>query len=97
MVQRRNDGSENFHRNWADYEVGFGSLTGEFWYGLHALLCLTNQGQWEMCIDYTLTDGAKGYLSYSSFRVGPAYFNYQLSISGFNGIPAMIHLLLDHY
>ena len=64
VVQRRNDGSENFHRNWADYEVGFGSLTGEFWYGLHALQCLTNHGQWQLCIDYTLTDGTKGYLSY---------------------------------
>lgn len=85
VVQRRQDGSVDFNRNWVDYEHGFGSLTGEFWYGLRPLHCLTNQGQWEMRIDFTLTDGTKSCLSYSSFRVGPAFSNYQLSISGYKG------------
>ena len=49
---------------------------------------MTNQGQWELHIDYTLTDETKGYLSYSFFRIGSAASNYQLSISGFNGITA---------
>ena len=86
VVQRRQDGSVDFNRGWVEYEDGFGSLTGEFWYGLRPLHCLTDQGQWEMRIDFTLTNGTKSYLSYSSFRVGPASSNYQLSISGFNGI-----------
>ena len=86
VVQRRQDGSVNFNRGWVDYEDGFGTLTGEFWYGLRPLHCLTNQGQWEMRIDFTLTDGTKSYLAYSSFKIGPASSNYQLSISGFNGI-----------
>ena len=41
VVQRRTNDPENFHRNWNDYERGFGSLTGELWYGLCALHCLT--------------------------------------------------------
>ena len=86
VVQRRQDGSVDFNRGWVDYEDGFGSLTGEFWYGLRPLHCLTNQGQWEMRIDFTLTDGTNSYISYSSFKVGPASSNYQLSISGYNGI-----------
>ena len=86
VVQRRKDGSVDFNRSWVDYEDGFGSLTGEFWYGLRPLHCLTNQGQWEMCIDFTLTDGTNSYLSYSSFKIGPASSNYKLSISGYNGI-----------
>ena len=85
VAQRRQDGSVDFNRNWVEYEDGFGSLTGEFWYGLQPLHCLTNQGKWEMRIDFTLTDGTKSYLSYSSFRVGPASSNYQLSISGYKG------------
>ena len=86
VVQRRQDGSVDFNRGWVDYEDGFGSLTGEFWYGLRPLHCLTNQGQWELRIDFTFINGTKSYLSYSSFKVGPASFNYQLSISGFKGI-----------
>ena len=88
VVQRRQDGSVDFNRGWVDYEDGFGSLTGELWYGLQPLHCLTNQGQWEIRIDFTLTDGTKSYLSYSSFRVGPASSSYQLSISGYKGIPS---------
>ena len=86
VVQRRQDGSVDFNRGWVDYEDGFGSLTGELWYGLRPLHCLTNQGQWEMRIDFTLTNGTKSYLSYSLFKIGPASSNYRLSISGYKGI-----------
>ena len=55
-----------------DYENGFGNLYGEFWYGLSAIRQLTNRGRWEMRIDYNFTDGTKGFLSYSRFKVGPA-------------------------
>ena len=86
VVQRRQDGSVDFNRGWVEYEEGFGSLTGEFWYGLRPLHCLTNQGQWKLRIDFTFTNGTKSYLSYNNFAVGPANSQYQLSISGFTGI-----------
>ena len=86
VVQRRQDGSVDFNRGWIEYEKGFGSLTGEFWYGLHPLHCLTNQGQWQLRVDFTFTNGTKSYLSYTKFSVGPANSQYQLSISGFTGI-----------
>ena len=86
MVQRRQDGSTDFNRGWVEYEEGLGSLTGQFWYGLHPLHCLTNQGQWKLRIDFTFTNGAKSYLSYNNFAVGPANSQYQLSISGFTVI-----------
>ena len=85
VVQRRQDGSVDFNRGWVEYEEGFGSLTGEFWYGLRPLHCLTNQGQWKLRIDFTFTNGTKSYLSYNNFAVGPANSQYQLSISGFTG------------
>ena len=57
VVQRRQDGSVDFNRGWGEYEDGFGKLTGEFWYGLRALHCLTGQGGWEMRMDIRLANG----------------------------------------
>ena len=54
VVQRRQDGSVDFIRGWGEYEDGFGKLTGEFWYGLRVLHCLTGQGGWEMRMDIKL-------------------------------------------
>ena len=85
VIQRRKDGSENFHRFWWEYEMGFGSLTGEFWFGLNALHCLTSQGQWELRIDLKLTNGTIIYLPYNNFAVGPATEQYPLTVSGFSG------------
>ena len=86
VIQRRQDGSVDFNKNWVDYEDGFGSLTGEFWYGLRAIHCLTSRGQWELRIDYTSANEIKGYLSYNNFRVGPDTEQYPLTISGFEGV-----------
>ena len=75
-----------FSQKLNDYEMRFGSLTGELWYGLRALNCLTSSGNWELRIDFTFSNGTKSFIHYTHFRVGPATDNYQLSISGFTGI-----------
>ena len=87
VVQRRQYGfGIDFNRSWAEYEEGFGSLTEELWYGLRPLHCLTNQGQWQLRIDFIFLNETSSYLSYNSFSVGPANSQYQLSISGFSGV-----------
>ena len=82
VVQRRKDGSEDFNRFWWEYEMGFGDLNREFWYGLKAMHCLTNQGQWELRIDYKFANGTRRYLYYKNFKIGPPSSQYQLTISG---------------
>ena len=86
VVQRRKIGNVDFDKTWVEYEEGFGNLDGDFWYGLNPLHCLTSQGQWQLCVDFTFSNGTKSYLFYYNFAVGPASSQYQLSISGFSGI-----------
>lgn len=82
VVQRRRDGSEDFHRNWVEYEDGFGSLTGEFWYGLRALYCLTSQGRWELQLEMQLKNGTRYFVFYNYFKVASAADKYKLTVTG---------------
>ena len=87
VIQRRIQGvNEDFNRFWWEYELGFGKLQTEFWYGLHSLHCLTSKGQWELWIDLTFANGTDTYLHYNHFSVGSPSTNYTLSISEFTGI-----------
>ena len=85
VIQRRQDGSIDFNRFWWEYEMGFGSLTGEFWYGLRALHCLTGQGGWEMRMDIKLANGTNIFLQYKQFKVASAKDKYKLTVGGFQG------------
>ena len=85
VVQRRKDGSVDFNRTWLEYEDGFGKLTGEFWYGLRALHCLTGQGGWEMRMDIKLANGTNIFLQYEQFKVALAKDKYKLTVGGFQG------------
>ena len=86
VIQKRQDGIVDFNRTWVEYENGFGSLnTGEFWYGLKNLHCLTSKGTWEMMIDLELTDGTSISLHYRTVRVGPAEDMYTLTIGEYQG------------
>ena len=85
VVQRRQDGSVDFDRTWLEYEDGFGKLTGEFWYGLRALHCLTGQGGWEMRMDIKLANGTDIFLQYEQFKVASAKDKYKLTVGGFQG------------
>ncbi|KAK3083696.1 hypothetical protein FSP39_001573 [Pinctada imbricata] len=46
VFQRRQDGTVDFYRNWAEYKMGFGHLSGEFWLGNEFIYQLTNQGMY---------------------------------------------------
>ena len=87
VIQRNKKGSSvDFNKNWTDYEKGFGDLNTEFWYGLSAMHCLTQRGQWEMRVDYQKNDQTRSYLHYNQFSVGSASEEYPLTVGGFTGV-----------
>ena len=87
VIQRnKKDTSVTFNRNWTDYEEGFGDLNTEFWYGLEEIHCLTQNGQWEMRVDYQFTNNTWSYLHYNQFSVGSANKEYPLTVGGFTGV-----------
>ena len=83
MVVQRNriNSTTNFNRTYIEYENGFGNLSGDFWYGLEGLHCLTQRGVWEMRIDYQLTNGTTSFLHYNTFTLNTATVRYQLQLS----------------
>ena len=89
MVIQRNkkDGVRTFYTKWKDFEEGFGHLNGDkLWYGLKALNCFTENGQWELRIDFQFENKTWSHLHYKQFKVGNTSAEYPLTIGGFTGI-----------
>ena len=70
VIQRRTDGSLPFNRTFEEYENGFGDPSGEFWYGLCNIYCLTKaQHHTEVRIDFKYENGTSGYAHSSNFYI----------------------------
>ena len=83
VIQRRQDGSEDFYRNWTEYESGFGNLSGEFWLGNKAIQDLTKfGGPWVIRIDMEDFHGDKPWAEYFGFQLLGG--SYKLSYDNFN-------------
>jgi len=99
VIQRNiKDKVETFNRKWSDYEQGFGDLNGDkLWYGLKTLNCLTQNGQWELRIDFQFENNTWSHLHYKQFKVGNTSTEYPLTIGGFTGMttdPFAYHSLM---
>ncbi|XP_030901746.2 tenascin isoform X3 [Melopsittacus undulatus] len=81
---RRQNGKEDFYRNWKTYVAGFGDPKDEFWIGLENLHKITSQGQYELRVD--LQDkGEIAYAVYDRFSVGDSKTRYRLRVDGYSG------------
>ncbi|XP_062597398.1 fibrinogen-like protein 1, partial [Saccostrea cucullata] len=85
VLQRRLDGSEDFYRNWTDYEVGFGNLESEFWLGNKFIHQLTADGHTILRIELEDHDGNTRYAEYNSLTVEDASDNYRIHVTGYSG------------
>ena len=85
VIQRRLDGSVNFHRSWCDYKQGFGDLSSEFWLGLDKINRLTRNTTNRLRVDleYNLNSIIhRPHAEYDLFRVESELENYALIIGG---------------
>ena len=83
VFQRRDltrDERQSFRQGWKEYKDGFGSLTGEFWWGLQNVRNLTRakDRRYELRVNLTARDGAERYAIYTYFRLSPEGKGYQL-------------------
>ena len=78
---------KTFDKKWKDYEEGFVDLNGDkLWYGLKALNCFTETGQWELRIDFQFDNKTWSHLHYKQFKVGNSSAEYPLTIGGFTRV-----------
>ena len=85
VLLKRQDGSVDFYRNWADYENGFGNLEGEHWLGLDNMYLLTHQSSDppQLRVDLADWEGNTAFAKYNQFSVGDEGCDYTLSVSGY--------------
>ncbi|XP_049901365.1 fibrinogen gamma chain [Epinephelus moara] len=91
VIQRRRDGSVDFHKDWVQYREGFGYLspddTTEFWLGnekIHLLTAATTIPT-VLRIELVDWDGNKRYADYNMFRVGPEIDSYRMTYGYYFG------------
>lgn len=82
VIQRRQDGSENFYRSWEEYSRGFGSLSGEFFLGLDKIHFLTAAEPYELFVLLEDFYGDTRDAHYDRFAVGGANDSYPLATLG---------------
>uniref|UniRef100_A0A3B5L7G6 Fibrinogen C-terminal domain-containing protein n=1 Tax=Xiphophorus couchianus TaxID=32473 RepID=A0A3B5L7G6_9TELE len=51
VIQKRQDGSQNFNQLWESYRKGFGDLNREFWLGLDHIHSISKQGQYVLHVE----------------------------------------------
>ncbi|XP_053110496.1 fibrinogen-like protein 1 isoform X3 [Hemicordylus capensis] len=88
VFQRRSDGSQNFDRDWAEYEQGFGDFAspdGEYWLGNKNLHYLTSQGNYTLRIDMSDFMDEQRYAQYENFRIADEQNSYMMNCGQYSG------------
>ncbi|XP_052234254.1 angiopoietin-2-like isoform X5 [Dreissena polymorpha] len=71
VFQKRFNGSEDFYRNFSDYENGFGNVYAEHWLGLKYIYEITSRGSYQLRVDIVRSNGSSGYDVYGGFSLSP--------------------------
>ncbi|XP_055628706.1 microfibril-associated glycoprotein 4-like [Toxorhynchites rutilus septentrionalis] len=86
FIQHRMNGSVEFYRNWKDYKNGFGSLEGEFWYGLDKIHLLTSTRKHEIYFELVDHKGLLKTARYNLFEISSEEEGYAIKqLGAFSG------------
>ena len=88
VIQRRQDGSVNFTRNWKEYKYGFGNYSNEFWFGnenIHYLTKPSNAPKKSELLINMRINGEIRFSKHSTFEIGDEESEYVLKVAGASG------------
>ena len=74
-------------RSWAEYKVGFGYPSGNYWIGNELIHQLTANNRYKLKFDLQQRNNPFNwyYAEYSTFIVHPESTNYTLQVAGYSG------------
>jgi len=87
LIQQNINGSNIFNRSWAEYKVGFNDSSGNYWLGNELLSQLTVNHRYKLKFDLQSRSNTSNwyYAEYSTFRVLPERYKYELLVAGYSG------------
>ena len=86
LIHQKVDGSTYFNRSWEVFKSGFGSKSGNYWFGNELLHQLTKDGLYKLRFDLQALDSEQWYWAeYSGFIVDSEATKYRLTVGGYSG------------
>ncbi|XP_053566346.1 angiopoietin-2 [Bombina bombina] len=91
VIQKRFDGSVDFHRTWKEYKKGFGDASGEYWLGNELVSQLTNMQRYVLKIQLKDWEGNEAFSLYEQFYLGTEAQKYRIQLKGYTGTAGKIN------
>jgi len=87
LIQQKANVPNAFNRSWAEFKVGFGDPSGNYWLGNELLSQLTVNSSYKLRFDLQSRYNTNNWYhaEYSTFRVLPEVYNYELKVAGYSG------------
>ena len=86
LIQQNVDGSNFFDRSWAEFKVGFGDTSGNYWLGNDLISQLSLTGNYKLRFDLQKNGTNDWYWAeYTTFTVLDEASNYRLQVAGYSG------------
>ncbi|KAM6147823.1 angiopoietin-4-like [Erethizon dorsatum] len=90
LIQRRENGTVNFQRNWQDYKQGFGDAAGEHWLGNEAVHQLSSSKKYSLRVEVEDWDGSTTQGNFKHFQLGSEQEFYKIFVNEYSGIMSQL-------